>query len=123
MQLLMNVKANEPLEVNKLRGLFSDIEFGMNIEKTSYGMLYLGWSVEVGLLDEEFPEDKADIVNGINDIEKMNESFLITKGINNKFVLNCFSLLRTRMFEIGQEHGRKPEFMEFRPRRSVDLGK
>lgn len=116
-QLLADVKSYDTLEFEKVRGLFSDKEFGMNIDKTSYGMLYLGWSVGVGLIDEQFPEEKQELVNGIRDIEKMNDSFLTKKGINNEFVLNCFKMLRRKMYVVGKEHGGNPEFIEFRPRR------
>ncbi|MFS0661291.1 hypothetical protein AB1L07_20950 [Niallia alba] len=117
--ILFLIKGKDPAAFNQLIETFKDNNFGLRLEKCTYGMLYLGWSIGVGLMDEQFPDEIQELNEGLKSIKRENEELLYSKGMNSEFIINCFSAMRQQMFEIGKEHGCKPEFIEFRPRRSV----
>lgn len=122
-QTVMVIKEKQPDTFQVIKGLFNDNNFGLKLEQYTFGMLYHGWSVGVGLLDEQFPDERRELNEGLTFIRNGYSELLSNKGLDNKFVQDCFSKMLQQMFEIGREHGCKAEFMEFRPRRSIYVGK
>lgn len=119
--LITLVQMKDTAQLNKLRGTFSDNNFGLALENVFYKMFWLGFTVGSGITDEQFPNEYQELLDGKNESRQENERLLRTKGLDNEFMKQCFSAVRERMFEHGKEHGRRPEFIDFRPRRSYSL--
>lgn len=115
------IEMKDPLAFKSIEELFSDKEFGMTLEKCNYGMLYLGWSKGVGLINEDIIEEKIEFDQTYELLKKNMKEILLNKGVKDDFIINCFSAIIMKMFEIGNEYGYKTEFIDFRPRTSVHI--
>lgn len=111
------IKQHEPVAFKKLGIAARDNDFGWQLERYSFGILYLGWSVGVGLIDEQFPNEMQELNEKYDEFRCEQREFFCKKGLNNEYVINCFSNLLDKMFELGKVHGYGVEFSEFRPRR------
>lgn len=115
--LITSIKTNDPEGYKNLAAALTDHKFVYVLEECSYGMIYLGWSIGVGLLDEQFPNEKKEIHTSWAFIKREHEELLLSKGIKTDFIFSSFAAVRQEMFDKGKEHGSKPEFSEFKPRR------
>lgn len=86
--ILFIIKGQDPAAFHQLIETFKDNNFGLKLEKCTYGMLYLGWSIGVGLIDEHYPDENQELNEGLKTIKRENEVLLYSKGMNSEFIMN-----------------------------------
>jgi len=101
----------------KMMNTFSDNKFGLKLEEISYRMFWLGFTVGCGIVEEGFPTEERKLLYEKKECESEVEMLLKSKGLQAEFLLKSFSRLIETIFNHGVEHGERPDFMEFRPRR------
>ena len=115
--LVMLIHMKDEKLSKKLRTNFSNNKFGLELESILYRIFWLGFTVGCGLTNEQFANEKEELFNGKEKCRIEIERLLLSNGLNNKLLNQCFNATCLKMFEHGEVHGGGSEFKEFSPRR------